>query len=60
MNKEKYFRLIDLAVMRDSRLLVSEIYSLVCVLIIVLAHIIILFFRIMFPWLIPLLTKEEA
>jgi len=56
----KYSEKIDAIVMRDTRKLVNECISLACVLIMVPAHIIILFFRIMFPWLIPFITKEDT
>ena len=56
----KYLEKIDKIVMRDLRLLANECLSLACVLIMVPAHIIILFFRIMFPWMIPFITKEDT
>ena len=56
----KYLEKIDTIIMRDIRLLRDECISLACVLIMVPAHIIILFFRIMFPWMIPFITKEDT
>ena len=56
----KYLEKVDTIVTRDLQKLVDECISLACVLIMVPAHIIILFFRIMFPWLIPFITKEDT
>ena len=55
-----YLEKIDAIVMRDTRLLKDECISLACVLIMVPAHIVILCFRIMFPWMIPFITKEDT
>ena len=55
-----YLEKIDRAVIQDSKTLLEESLSFVCVLIIVPIHITILLLRIMFPWLIPFITKEES
>ena len=59
MNLNKYMAHIDAIVMRDVRILAEEVFSFVCVLIVVPLHILLLLLRIMFPWMIPFITKEE-
>jgi len=60
MQLKEYFEKVDETVLSDVRKLAEEIFSFACVLIIVPMHVILLLFRIMIPWLIPFITKEEA
>jgi hypothetical protein len=60
MNLSEYFSKVDTSVMNDCRALVSEIFSFTCVLIVVPLEILVLLCRIMFPWLMPFITKEEV
>ena len=60
MNSSEYLSKVDTSVMNDCRTLGSEIFSFVCVLIVVPLQIVVLLCRIMFPWLTPFITKEEA
>ena len=55
-----YWEKLDKSILKDSKLLLDETLSLMAVLILVPLHITWLCIRIMFPWMIPLLTKEEA
>jgi hypothetical protein len=55
-----YSKRVDEIVMRDLKYLGWEAKNLAMVLLFVPAHMCWLCFRIMFPWLIPLLTKEDA
>jgi len=60
MNLNEYFRKIDTSIMVDCRKLVEEVFSFMCVLLIVPLSILLLLSRIMFPWLNPFITKEEV
>jgi len=55
-----YSEKIDKIVFDDLKLLGWEAKNFALVLLFVPAHMLWLLFRIMFPWLIPLLTKEDA
>ena len=57
---DKYLDKIDKIIMSDVRKLINETLALVAVMLTVPLHIFWLLLRIMFPWLIPLLTKEDA
>ena len=56
----KYLEKIDKIVMADLNTLLYEAKNFAMVLVFIPLHLIWLLFRIMFPWLIPLLTKEDA
>ena len=60
MELRQYFEKIDRIVLRDVKVLTEEVFSFLCVLIIVPFHIALLLLRIMIPWLVPILTKEDA
>jgi hypothetical protein len=55
-----YSEKIDKIVFGDLKLLGWEAKNFALVLLFVPAHMCWLLFRIMFPWLIPLLTKEDT
>ena len=55
-----YSEKIDEVVMRDLKYLGWEAKNLAMVLLFVPLHMLWLCFRIMFPWLIPFVTKEES
>ena len=60
MNSSEYLSKVDASIMNDCRALAAEILSFACVLIVVPLQILVLLCRIMFPWLTPFTTKEEA
>ncbi len=56
----KYLEKLDVIIMSDLKTLAWEAKNFALVLLFVPAHMLWLLFRIMFPWLIPFVTKEES